>query len=87
MCFVSGQCLCVVLEWIIDLKLIKKKNHNFSVGQFAEDGSFIGQYIPGKPPVSPPTPHNINLSTVAKPSLPANGSGAGNSSAAVATYV
>jgi hypothetical protein len=27
-------------------------------GQFAEDGSFIGQYIPGKPPVSPqPVPH------------------------------
>lgn len=30
-------------------------------GQFTEDGSFIGQYVPGKPqqPVSPqPTPHN-----------------------------
>ncbi|KAJ6640245.1 Neuroglian [Pseudolycoriella hygida] len=31
------------------------------LGQFTEDGSFIGQYVPGKPqqPVSPqPTPHN-----------------------------
>lgn len=33
----------------------------FLAGQFTEDGSFIGQYVPGKlqPPVSPqPIPHN-----------------------------
>uniref|UniRef100_A0A7G3AQB4 Putative secreted protein n=2 Tax=Lutzomyia longipalpis TaxID=7200 RepID=A0A7G3AQB4_LUTLO len=32
-----------------------------TAGQFTEDGSFIGQYVPGKlqPPVSPqPIPHN-----------------------------
>lgn len=31
-------------------------------GQFTEDGSFIGQYVPGKPPVSAQsTPQNPSL--------------------------
>lgn len=62
-----------------------------SIGQFTEDGSFIGQYVPGKlqPPVSPPTPHNFptNLATVTKQSQPAINSANASSSAAVATYV
>lgn len=34
-------------------------------GQFAEDGSFIGQYIPGKlnPPVSPQPTHHTQAGT------------------------
>lgn len=56
-----------------------------NLGQFAEDGSFIGQYVPGKlqPPVSPPSVHQ--LSTVSKQQQP-NGS-AGPNSGAIATYV
>lgn len=59
------------------------------VGQFAEDGSFIGQYVPGKlqPPVSPPSTHQMQSLSSSKQQLP-NGSGnIGNSSGAIATYV
>lgn len=63
------------------------------LGQFAEDGSFIGQYVPGKlqPPVSPPTPHNMSphqLQTVSsKQQSQSNGNGIGSNSGAIATYV
>lgn len=60
-------------------------------GQFAEDGSFIGQYVPGKlqPPVSPPTPHNMSphqLQTVSSKSQ-TQPNGTGTNSGAIATYV
>ncbi|XP_031628790.1 neuroglian-like isoform X2 [Contarinia nasturtii] len=62
-----------------------------TVGQFAEDGSFIGQYVPGKlnPPVSPPTPHSSHqLQTVSsKPQLPNGNGNIGPNSGAIATYV
>lgn len=51
-------------------------------GQFTEDGSFIGQYVPGRPPVSAhSTPQN--------PSLQGGGGGAGANATGgnVATYV
>lgn len=52
-------------------------------GQFTEDGSFIGQYVPGKlqPPVSPPTPH------IPSSISSSNTQQQGSNSAAVATYV
>lgn len=38
-----------------------QKTHELC-GQFTEDGSFIGQYVPGKPPVSAQsTPQNPSL--------------------------
>lgn len=49
-------------------------------GQFTEDGSFIGQYVPGRPPVSAhSTPQN--------PSLQGGANGAGGGNAGMATYV
>lgn len=68
-------------------------SHIYEVGQFAEDGSFIGQYVPGKlnPPVSPPSTHsNHQLQTVSSKQQLPNGNGNGNigpNSGAIATYV
>lgn len=62
--------------------------HFYLVGQFAEDGSFIGQYVPGKlqPPVSPPSTHQ--LQTVSSKSQLPNGNGnVAPNSGAIATYV
>lgn len=62
-------------------------------GQFTEDGSFIGQYVPGKlqPPVSPQPVNNTPAShTATAPSAPAQQNTAvntANTTAAVATYV
>lgn len=54
-------------------------------GQFTEDGSFIGQYVPGKlqPPVSPQPLNNTTLAHQPSPSQPATGvaAGAGSSGA------
>lgn len=54
-------------------------------GQFTEDGSFIGQYVPGKlqPPVSPqPLNNTASAHQQQSPSQPAAGvaAGAGSSS-------
>lgn len=48
-------------------------------GQFTEDGSFIGQYVPGKlqPPVSPQPLNNTALAHQQSPSQPAAGVAAG----------
>lgn len=49
-------------------------------GQFTEDGSFIGQYVPGRPPVSAhSTPQN--------PSLQGGANATGGGNAGMATYV
>lgn len=63
-------------------------NHNLFPGQFTEDGSFIGQYVPGKlqPPVSPlPIMHSQqNPAAVA---APVAGGASGMNSSSAATYV
>lgn len=86
--------LSLVLQLIINQQEKIDKLLNFCLyltGQFTEDGSFIGQYVPGKlqQPVSPITPHNIplHLSTVSQKPLSPNSSGNGSNTAAVATYV
>ncbi|KAM7349143.1 neuroglian isoform 1-T6 [Cochliomyia hominivorax] len=62
-------------------------------GQFTEDGSFIGQYVPGKlqPPVSPQPVNNTPAGhTPTAPSAPTQQNATGNNAnatAAVATYV
>lgn len=63
-------------------------NNNKIVGQFAEDGSFIGQYVPGKlqPPVSPPSAHMTPMQS-SKQQLPNGNGNIGHSSGAIATYV
>jgi len=60
----------------------------FQVGQFAEDGSFIGQYVPGKlqPPVSPPSTHQLQTVS-SKPQLPNGNGNVAPNNAAIATYV
>lgn len=58
------------------------------VGQFAEDGSFIGQYVPGKlqPPVSPPSVHQLQTVS-SKQQTPNSNGNIGHNSGTIATYV
>lgn len=56
----------------------------YHIGQFTEDGSFIGQYVPGKlqPPVSPQPLNNAAAAHQQQPGIAAEGSnaaGAGSS--------
>lgn len=78
--------LCISVSLWIALTL--RWHSSPFAGQFTEDGSFIGQYVPGKlqPPVSPPMPimHSHPSATMAPAAAPP---GNMNNSNSAATYV
>lgn len=77
--FVFPNFILLSITYSVALILIPFLSH--PLGQFTEDGSFIGQYVPGKLPVSPlPIAHSQ-----ATAPLPAAAPGMHSNSAA--TYV